>query len=239
MDWSKYKVYVHGPGAFLYMQMFHRAGFEGVKSPDEADIICFTGGEDVHPSFYNEENAKDSRGRSLSYTNMKRDEVDARMYGYCLASGKFMVGICRGGQFLNVMNGGSMWQHVDGHAGGPHNLVDTITGQVVRVTSTHHQMMRPADDGIVIATARESSHKIGAVREWHIEHDMQAQPDDLDDIEVVWYGEAKCLCFQPHPEFGAQETAEYFFSVLADCIASPVQVTTVRKQNASSRKKKA
>lgn len=126
----------------------------------------------------------------------------------------------RGGQFLNVMNGGRMWQHVDGHAGcGNHDLVDEITGEVVRVTSTHHQMMRPASDGLVLATARQSKLKIADGDEWHIEHDSKERPEELKDVEVVWYEDSKSLCFQPHPEYGGNaDCTNYFFTLLEAAI---------------------
>lgn len=213
-NWKDYKVYVHGPGAFLYMKMFHEMGLTGTGNIDDADIVCFTGGEDVNPKQYSEKNVM-INGRGISSFNDTRDEIDLRTFGYCLAMGKLMVGICRGGQLLNVANGGRMWQHVNGHAGGPHDLIDTITGQVVKVSSTHHQMMRPAPEAITLAVAREAAFKVADCDEWHIEHDAKTRKDDLDDVEVCWYSESRSLCFQPHPEFGnVPECRDYFFSLL-------------------------
>lgn len=214
-DWSNYTVFVHGPGALAYQHMFLKQGLKGTSDIDKADIICFTGGEDVNPSLYGESVAE-FQGQPISFFNSARDDKDAFVYGY--TAGKVRVGICRGGQFLNVMNGGKMWQHVNGHAGrGQHNLVDKITGQVVKVTSTHHQMMRPHASGIVLATARESSYKVAANEEWHIEH-AQGR-DEYDDVEAIWYEDSKSLCFQPHPEhYGADECRNYFFSLLQDTL---------------------
>lgn len=211
MAFSDHKVLVHGPGAFLYMRMFKMAGFGSTDDIDKATVICFTGGADVDPGLYGEKNLR-MNGRDMSITDKTRDEDDAMVFGLGLANGATLVGICRGGQFLNVMNGGKMWQHVNGHAGGPHSLQDTITGEIVRVTSTHHQMMRPASDGQILAIARESSFKLADEDEWHIEHDGN---EHLDDVEAVWYESSRSLCFQPHPEFpGVEETRAYFFSLL-------------------------
>ena len=217
-DWSDYKVYVHGPGALDYMRMFYRRGLQGVADLAEADIVCFTGGEDVNPALYGEKNVE-YQGRLMSGYNESRDDVDLRVFG--LAADKVKVGICRGGQLLNVVNGGSMWQHVTGHAGGPHDLTDVVTGAVYRVTSTHHQMMRPGSEGLVLATAREARMKLADGDEWHLEHDHKARKADLDDVEVVWYEDSKSLCFQPHPEFGgAQECTDYFFELLEAAVSS-------------------
>lgn len=211
---SKPLVYVHGPGRIPYMDMFRRAGYAGTNELDKASIICFTGGEDVNPALYGENN-RIINGRPISYINSDRDDVDAFVFGVGMANKALMVGICRGGQFLNVMNGGRMWQHCDGHAGGPHNLLDTTTGEIVRVTSTHHQMMRPAESGDILAVAREASYKYADPDEWHIEHDAESNPGLLDDIEVVWYSDSRSLCFQPHPEhIGADDCRAYFFSLI-------------------------
>jgi len=208
-EFANHKVYVHGPGAPNYMAMFKKLGFGSTPDVDEASIICFTGGEDVNPNLYGEKNMLVG-GRLISGINPKRDDLDAFVYGIGLSNRARMVGICRGAQFLNVMNGGRMWQHVNGHAGGSHNLIDNFTGEIVKVTSTHHQMMRPHEDGTVIAVARESSVKLADQHEWHIEHDG---PED--DVEVVWYPEQKCLCFQPHPEFNdADECRDYFAQLM-------------------------
>ncbi len=137
------RVFVVG-GGFDYIKMFKDAGFKGARSVDDADVICFTGGEDVDPSLYGE--------KCLAGTNynVRRDEYDADIYGQAVALKKPMVGICRGGQFLNVMEGGKMWQDVNNHAGRIHDVVDIKSGKVVEgMTSTHHQQMIPAENNVL------------------------------------------------------------------------------------------
>jgi gamma-glutamyl-gamma-aminobutyrate hydrolase PuuD len=111
-----------------------------------------------------------------------------------------MVGICRGGQFLNVMNKGKMWQHVSDHCR-PHDLIVEVPPftennqkRRVRATSTHHQMMIPTDEAFIIATALECREKCGPGYT-----KMGIKVSD-PDIEVLWYQDTNCLCFQPHPE---------------------------------------
>ena len=211
---ADHKVYVHGPGAFPYQAMFIKEGYTVVPNIADATIICFTGGADVDPALYGDPMLMSGK-EPMSYIDQRRDEADAVVYGMGIAMGALMVGICRGGQFLNVMSGGKMWQHVDGHAGGPHSLMDTITGQVVRVSSTHHQMMRPSGDGEILAIAREASYKLGGSETWSIMAQEPGQEGILDDVEAVWYEEGKCLCFQPHPEHpDVDECRQYFFSLL-------------------------
>ena len=105
-----------------------------------------------------------------------------------------MAGICRGAQFLNVMNGGKMWQHVTGHAVSKgHIATDLVSGEEVLVTSTHHQMMIPSAHGKVLAVANVAGHKYS--------YDKGEEGGVTPDIEVVFYEDTKSLCFQPHPEY--------------------------------------
>ena len=105
-----------------------------------------------------------------------------------------MAGICRGAQFLNVMNGGKMWQHTVGHAiRGVHEAIDQMSGEEVMVTSTHHQMMIPTNDAIVLMTADCAVFKQG--------FEVQELGGIKPDIEAVFYPETRCLCYQPHPEY--------------------------------------
>jgi len=109
-------------------------------------------------------------------------------------------------QFLNVMSGGRMYQHVEKHTAA-HTITDAETGETVYVSSTHHQMMMPAPSGLLVA-----SSSLGGSREWY---DGEVFKKDIskEDIEVVYYTHTKCLCFQPHPEFNYAEydgMREYF-----------------------------
>lgn len=209
----KKKVFVVGED-FLIEKMFKDRGWDTTKDVFKADLFCFTGGPDVSPELYGQENVH-------SFVSKGRDDVEKRLYDRLLNSKAPMVGICRGGQFLNVMNGGTMWQHVDGHAlHGLHKMyiVDGDEETSVEecpemyVTSTHHQMMRPDIDGEVIAVAMESSSK----------EDDQGVVKKGDktfnevDIEIVYYPETSSLCFQPHPEYAycPRACTDYFFELL-------------------------
>ena len=200
------KVYIVG-GMFAYGNMFERNGFEVVRDIFEADVLCFTGGPDVHPSLYGE-------ARCLrTYSNKLRDDDDTDAYEYGLSKGLSMVGICRGAQFLNVMAGGKLWQDVDHHLiTGTHPVTDTVTGITYACSSTHHQMMRPSTEGTIIGVASGSTYRtnsIGGITEvW--------QTGSQVDVEVVTYLDLNILCFQPHPELGGIDSpcSDYFFILL-------------------------
>jgi gamma-glutamyl-gamma-aminobutyrate hydrolase PuuD len=201
------KVYIVG-GGYEYIKLMYSLGNDGARDLSEADIVLFTGGEDVDPQFYGE------IALAKTMFNTNRDKKEIAIFEEAKKRGIPMVGICRGGQFLNVMNGGKLWQHVTNHAvGGSGHLafvqIAPFNGKgkdkkprVIRVTSTHHQMMIPHEEGMVLLTALEAIEKNAP---GYCKHGGKDKNDP--DIEAVFYDATNCLCFQPHPEFGAA-TAE-------------------------------
>lgn len=194
-------VIINGNGQ--YAEMFKRMGWEvgSIKDFFTADLIQFTGGEDVTPMLYGE------GVHPKTCHNERRDLEEAGYFAFAQRNKICMAGICRGGQFLNVMNGGKMYQHVNGHAKGrEHNLEDRLSGEQLSVTSTHHQMMIPGYNGEIIAVAYESKVKES--------YDSVFLANEAD-VEVVYYDNTKSLCFQPHPEFyNADSTRDYYFELL-------------------------
>lgn len=177
-----------------------RIGHRFTRDISKADALLFIGGADIDPSFYKEENV----ASTVSRYSDTRDQLAYSYYQEHRGRFKIAAGICRGGQFLNAMSGGSMWQDVNNHTR-PHDIVDLCTGKVVRASSTHHQMMRPSAKGEIIATSTQklSTYKLNG-------KDGLVTDDDTD-VEVVWYKDTQCLCFQPHPEYGGyDDLTEYF-----------------------------
>lgn len=205
MSDKKTKVLVVG-GNMGVSNMFVQAGFALVSELENAELVCFTGGADVSPALYGEPNVK-------SYNDKDRDVREQAVFEACMAMNIPMVGICRGAQFLNVMSGGRMWQDVDNHAiGNTHQLNCSHTGEIYDVSSTHHQMMRPSEDALVLATAKLSTYKLSGA-------DGLVKMTEKDfDVEVAWYPKTKCLCFQPHPEFFSigDDCFDYFFTLVGD-----------------------
>ncbi|CAM6031252.1 unnamed protein product [Sphagnum compactum] len=166
-----------------------------VKTPDEADIIIWNGGEDIGTEIYNQKPV------DYGIPNMKsrRDYDEIKMFEkFRSRSGKLLLGICRGSQLLNCLNGGSLWQDVDGHHRS-HPMIDMLTGETVEVTSTHHQQMRPHKKGVVIGLSSKSEHKRAQG-----EANIVSTSSDLkygQDVEIVWYPDTHTLCIQGHPEY--------------------------------------
>ena len=180
---------------------------------DKPDLVCFTGGEDINPILYEETPIKETK-----YSKV-RDDEDTVWYNRYKDVPK--VGICRGGQFLNVMSGGAMWQHVDNHSIS-HDIINLLPigarwamGDIFKVTSTHHQMMIPGVGGEVLAIATVPSQDRGLASKYlsSIKRDIPKY-----DTEVVFYEETKSLCYQPHPEYytGTKNSPneKYFFDLI-------------------------
>lgn len=162
-------------------------GFEAVDEPHLADILVFNGGEDIATSIYGE---KPVFGGIPEHPST-RDRHEIGLFDEFLGK-KFMLGICRGAQLLNCLNGGKLWQHVNNHQM-DHQMLDELTGESFMVTSTHHQMMRPSASAQLIGTAKKSTKKAADTANW------AGTPDK--DIEVVYYADGKSLCIQGHPEY--------------------------------------
>lgn len=170
-------------------------GFEGlmksmfkvVNSMADADAVLFTGGPDVSPMLYGQK-----RIGMCGIPNVHRDQQDLAVYEFAKEHEMHMMGICRGAQFLNVMAGGSLIQHVANH--GASHSIKTYNGQNIMVTSTHHQMMQPPKDAMLLGWADNlaGNDKYGenGVKLTNIKREP----------EVVWMPNHASLAFQYHPE---------------------------------------
>jgi GMP synthase-like glutamine amidotransferase len=166
------------------------------------DLILFTGGEDVSPSFYNEKLGK------YTSVNAKRDSLEEVVYNQFSKTPK--LGICRGGQFLTVMNKGKLIQHVENH-NSDHNITFIPSANkaldfensstTIPITSSHHQMMYPFD-------LNEDSYIIYGYSEYnrspiYLNGDNKniKIPVSFVEPEIIYYPKTKSLCIQGHPEW--------------------------------------
>lgn len=162
----------------LTEKMFIGGGFDVTHDPEEADMICFTGGRDINPAFYLE----DPHPKTDS-PNVQRDANCVALYNFAVANGLPCVGICRGSQFLTVMQGGKLIQHVEQQHTYQHKVIMTEGPlKEMLVTSSHHQAMLPHKNVSVIGKAED-----GIVEITHKERDGFCGPEEL--------------CVQGHPEW--------------------------------------
>lgn len=167
----------------------------------QAQVIVFNGGADIGTSIYNESPVHSS----IPLAPSDRDEYEINCFGLYESPNILKVGICRGAQLLNCLNGGTLWQDVNRH-GQSHDMLVVETGETIRVTSTHHQMMRPHKSGIILGVASEATRKL-AERDNFPEHKYD---DDKRDTEIVWYPATSTLCIQGHPEYVPNSTFANF-----------------------------
>lgn len=193
---TKLHFYSIGDSDYLFTMYRLLKGYDliPVQSPEEADILVFNGGADIATEIYNEQPIM----RDIPLYKTRRDKHEVSLYDEFVGS-KFMLGICRGAQLLNCMNGGSLWQHVTDHQQ-DHDMVDLTSGEVFEVTSTHHQMMKPnLSLGQLIGVSN-----ICRSRENGSQREVLIQSKDIKsghDVEVVWYLNSRSLCIQGHPEY--------------------------------------
>ena len=115
--------------------------FEIVEKPEDADAICFTGGEDINPEIYG------NKCMSCTYFNPDRDEYEI---GLCIMyKNKKFIGICRGAQLLAALEGMDLVQDISSEHAHQHTVDyyrDDGGIEKVVVNSYHHQAIIEPND---------------------------------------------------------------------------------------------
>jgi gamma-glutamyl-gamma-aminobutyrate hydrolase PuuD len=182
-----------------------------VPTMEEADLVVFTGGEDVDPSLYGEEKHK------YTTSNVHRDAKEIEAFQKAQELGKHIIGICRGAQFSCVMSEGRLVQHQDNPYYTHPIQVKGRDGEII-ITSTHHQAMypydMPHDEYKLLGWTRDISrmHQNGRGEEMLF--------NGLPEAEIVYFPKTKALGIQGHPEMMDEkkypETFEYLRGLLND-----------------------
>lgn len=161
-------------------------------SLDAAEIVVFAGGTDIQSWIY---------GKKANPLNEKpdvhRDKFELEAFEKAYAQKKFLIGICRGAQFLCAVAGGILVQHQN-HP--KRHKLTTEFGEIPPVTSDHHQRqhpfdMPPEDYKLLAWTTGLSPFNQGVDAA-----DVITSPDSKE-AEVVWYPKIKALAIQSHPEW--------------------------------------
>lgn len=173
--------------------LFARASCKQATCIEDADLVVFTGGPDVDPAYYGE------TPHERCYLDHERDYADIGKYLACVEQGVPMVGVCRGAQFLAVMNGHKLFQDMDGHQS-DHSIWDTQLNQCIdRVSSRHHQCVRPTKGGLDIVAWSNSSTKKWMNATKYIE--PKVKNTKLLDVEAFFIRDTGCFGVQGHPEY--------------------------------------
>jgi putative glutamine amidotransferase len=125
---------------------------------DRLDAVVIAGGPDVDPLRYGA-----GRDPRTGPPATARDGWELALIGAALDSGTPLLGICRGMQLLNVALGGTLVQHLDGHAvtvgafgshpvtAVPGTRCAAIMPEVAEVPAYHHQAVDRLGEGLRVS----------------------------------------------------------------------------------------
>lgn len=192
----------------------HYANFlnnvELVDNLEEANVVLFTGGEDVTPSLYG------CKAHPSTYFNIDRDLHEKAIFEQ-VRSDQVCYGCCRGSQFIAVMNGALLVQNIHNHAiGRTHAITDGE--HLYQITSTHHQMQYPynlnQEDYDLLYRSYDwlSDYYEGDKIDYHL-------INDFGEPEIVLYHKKnlpRCLAVQGHPEMIPNSPVAKMISNLID-----------------------
>ncbi len=164
-----------------------------VNDMKDADLVVFSGGEDVTPELYAHEK------HPATQCNPVRDADEVIAWRKAMDMKKPMVGICRGAQFLCVMAGGKLIQHQTNEQF--MHRVNTFNEKSIQVTSCHHQAQYPWD------LAEDDYRILGWTVGMHPYHEGENRkemvigkvPNSIE-VEDCHYPHIRALCIQSHPE---------------------------------------
>lgn len=176
---------------------------ETVELLKTIDLIIFTGGEDVNPSYYNESIGK------YTHINNKRDTLEFNLLNPKKLPSSIIrnipkLGICRGAQLLTVYNNGKLIQHVEGHKNNDQLIEIVLTRGLIadiHISSDHHQMMFPYN-------LPESHYElIGYSKRFQSNTYLNGNNEEIKlpknflEPEIIYYKNKNSLCIQGHPEW--------------------------------------
>lgn len=170
-----------------------------MANPKNYKLVLFTGGEDISPELYGE------HSHGMCQSNMRRDTLELRIFKLALKHKIKMTGICRGAQLLNVMAGGRMMHHINGHAGYDHLMETSDSDKTITINSLHHQMIVPAEDGHIVGWSKERLS-----REYFGNNDAEENYDG-PEVEAIILPKI-CACgVQYHPEAMLESSDGYMW----------------------------
>lgn len=173
-------------------------GVEYIEHPEDlrSGVLILWGGEDIGTSLYGETPNKMCR----DFKPSARDLREIALIKQAKQHNVPIIGICRGAQLMCVVSGGKLAQHINGHGWHHRVALHDEGGVEVVCNSSHHQMMLPAADAKILATAGAASGLGEGNKEQYHERVN----------EVVYFPTLNGLGIQAHPEW--DDCSEDFIS---------------------------
>src|SRR5574337_140422 len=171
---------------------------------DAIDGLLLTGGADIHPSFYGQIVLE-----RCGEIDEERDRFEVELIQAARSRDLPLLGICRGLQVLNVAMGGSLYQDLSyrqetdpahqsprEQRGETVHQVTIVEGsrlagilgvRALRVTSTHHQIIRDLASGLTVNAVApdgvvegvEGTGRFLVAVHWHPERMFTRHPEQL------------------------------------------------------------
>lgn len=157
------------------------------------DGLLLTGGTDVNPKLYHQE-----PHAANDQPDDERDALEQQMLESALDRDLPVLAICRGMQLFNVVHGGTIAQHVEGHrrpglaeahpigVDDGTKLAEAMGPGSHVVNSRHHQVVDQTGDGLIVSARSEDGYpealeredkKFAVAVQWHPE-DLVANRED-------------------------------------------------------------
>lgn len=139
-------------------------------SLEGVDGLLVSGGTDVDPALYGQ-----TPHEKTEAPDRERDDLERRLLSDALAQDLPVLVICRGMQVLNVLRGGTLVQHAEGHVQRgvdkahrvliePRTKLASIAGEGAHsVNSRHHQMIDRPGEGLRVSALSEQDAVIEAM----------------------------------------------------------------------------
>ncbi len=193
------------------------------------DGFILTGGVDVHPSFYN---GADVYENKPDVFQIERDFFEKKIYEYAQLHSLPLLGICRGLQLVNVLQGGQLIQDLS------HN--NSIHKKEDEDDKTHHVTVEPKSllaeiTGTYTAEINSAHHQ--SVNQQAIGKNLKANAWSHHDEEIEGLefenktGKAFMLCVQWHPERMSGKENHSFSENIKQRFLKEVRNTVMQKRN--------
>ncbi len=171
----------------------------GTRSIPPYDGLLISGGVDIDPSHYGQENT------NSFYCEPERDELELRLLKEALLHNKPVFGICRGAQLINIFKGGTLHQKAS-QKFRYYTPAKSVLGKLLKrkrsfihsrllssifdpnekqwITSLHHQAIDTLGEGLVCIAddhlgmmqgIEEASNRFVLGLQWHPEYQLLAR----------------------------------------------------------------